>query len=102
MRGPILLVTLVIAYSLVNLLTGLDLPNFSPMAALFFCSAVVFQGVARWALPWIGWAAISVTGSLMQGYSILNGTLLTGFCYLLIFGVGCLLRGEESRANPHR
>lgn len=99
-RAHLILVVVVLAYSLINIATGMPLPNFSPLPALVFCCASAFLGATRWALPLaglLGWAALVATQAPALDSKFWSGMGLLGLAYGVIFLLGQASRSIKGR-----
>lgn len=67
------------------------LPNFQPLAALFFCGAFLLPGWRGFAIPAVVWALTYIVPMALQGYNPLDGGavfLTTLLAFVAVFFLG--------------
>lgn len=77
-----------------------QLPNFSPLPAVFLCSMVFFRGTTAWLLPLAAWLISDPLVSALQGWPIFGWHhlgILGGLSAAL--GIGLLLRRNPATAT---
>jgi hypothetical protein len=62
-----LLLCLIVAFRLIGSAFPETLPNFQPLAALFFCGACMLKGRRAWAIPLAAWLVTYPAPALLQG-----------------------------------
>ncbi len=85
----ILVVALLLAFRVLGSVMPESLPNFQPLAAVFFCGALLAPGWKGFALPLGIWAVTYPLGVGHTGSISLFVTTLSSFA--LVFGLGKLL-----------
>lgn len=105
-----LIVLLLIAFRIVGSAFPESLPNFQPLAALFFCGALLANGWRGWAIPLAAWVLTYPVPLLISGnetYFTPGVMLTTGVGFLATFfigkrfsgaGFGTLLAGSVAAA----
>ncbi len=86
-----LLLTLLIAFRLIGSAFPETLPNFQPLAALFFCGACMLKGHRAWAIPLGAWLLTYPAPALMHGnagYLTLGVIVTTGIGFAATFLIG--------------
>lgn len=93
-----LIVLLLIAFRVVGSLFPETMPNFQPLAALFFCGVFMAKGWRSWAIPVAAWLITYPAPALISGNSAwmgaptLIGTAL-GFAATYFIGKSLMQRG---------
>ncbi|WP_411826801.1 DUF6580 family putative transport protein [Luteolibacter sp. AS25] len=78
----VLIVALLIVFRIVGSAMPESFPNFQPLAALFFCGAVMLSGWRSWAIPLAAWLVTYPAPALIEG----NGSYLSP---MVVFSTGC-------------
>ena len=86
-----LMILLLIVFRIVGSAFPETLPNFQPLAALFFCGALMASGWRAWAIPLAAWvltypAPTIITGN--AGYLVPAEILTTGAAFAATFFIG--------------
>lgn len=96
-----LIIILLIAFRIVGSMFPETIPNFQPLAALFFCGAFIAKGWRAWAIPLAAWLITYPAPALMSGNAAwlgaptLIGTAL-GFAATFFIGKALMKRGLGS------
>lgn len=75
------------------------LPNFQPLAALFFCGACLFTGTRSWSIPLGAWLVTYPIPAAIQGNAsfLTPGILLvTGIAFAATWMLGKFLSGKHA------
>jgi hypothetical protein len=86
-----LIVLLLIAFRIVGSAFPETLPNFQPLAALFFCGALMAKGWRGWAIPLAAWALTYPAPTILSGnsgYLVPAEILTTGVAFAATFFIG--------------
>ncbi len=86
-----LIIILLIAFRLLGSLFPETFPNFQPLAALFFCGALMASGWRAWAIPLGAWLITYPAPALIAGNAswITPGVVLTtGLAFAATFFIG--------------
>lgn len=106
-----IILVLLIAFRIIGSIFPETLPNFQPLAALFFCGAFIAKGSRAWAIPLAAWLITYPAPALISGNTewlgapTLIGTALafaaTFFIGKALFkqGLGTLLLGSLAAAT---
>ena len=62
-----MIVMLLIAFRIIGSVFPETLPNFQPLAALFFCGALMAKGWRGWAIPLGAWVLTYPAPALIEG-----------------------------------
>ena len=87
----VLIVLLLIAFRIVGSAFPETLPNFQPLAALFFCGAVMAKGWRGWAIPLAAWAMTYPVPTILSGntgYLVPAEIFTTGVAFAATFFIG--------------
>lgn len=93
-----LIVVLLIAFRIVGSMYPETIPNFQPLAALFFCGVFIAKGWRSWAIPLAAWLVTYPAPALISGNTewmgapTLIGTAL-GFAATYFIGKSLMKRG---------
>lgn len=105
-----LILILLVAFRIIGSAFPETLPNFQPLAALFFCGALMAKGWRAWAIPLAAWALTYPAPALLQGnaeYLTAGVVAITGLAFAVTFligkrfsgaGFGTLLAGSVAAA----
>lgn len=94
------LVALLIAFRCLGAAFSDELPNFSPLPALFLCCLACFRGSKAWLVPLGAWILTDPIVSLLQGYPVLGWHHLgVAVGLAAAAGLGFALRGKYSTAG---
>ncbi|QTN33022.1 hypothetical protein HZ994_12060 [Akkermansiaceae bacterium] len=91
-----LLLLLLTAFRIIGSAFPETLPNFQPLAALFFCGALLAKDWRAWAIPLGAWALTYPAPALISGnptYLTLGVILVTAFAFSATFLIGKKLSG---------
>lgn len=86
-----LIVLLLILFRIVGSAFPETLPNFQPLAALFFCGAFLAKGWRGWAIPLAAWALTYPAPAMISGnsnYLSPSLILITGSAFVVTFFIG--------------
>jgi len=86
-----LIVLLLIAFRIAGSAFPETLPNFQPLAALFFCGALMAKGWRGWAIPLAAWALTYPVPAVISGnptYLTPGVILVTGAAFAATFFIG--------------
>lgn len=86
-----LLLCLLVAFRLIGSAFPETLPNFQPLAALFFCGACMLKGHRAWAIPLGAWLVTYPAPALLQGNADYLGLAViatTGIGFAATFLIG--------------
>jgi len=87
----VLLFGLAAAFRVFGLLVPEAVPNFQPLAALFFCGALLIPGWAGFAAPAAVWSLTYLLPMTLQGHSPFDGTpvfMITLLSFAAVFLLG--------------
>lgn len=91
-----LILILIAAFRIVGSAFPETLPNFQPLAALFFCGALMAKGWRAWAIPLAAWALTYPAPAIFSGnagYLLPAEILTTGVAFAATFLIGKRLSG---------
>lgn len=91
-----LIVILLIAFRIMGSVFPETLPNFQPLAALFFCGAIIAKGWRSWAIPLAAWAVTYPAPAMLQGNTefLSAGVIITtALAFAATFLIGKKLSG---------
>jgi hypothetical protein len=91
-----LIILLLIVFRIVGSAFPETLPNFQPLAALFFCGALMHRGWQGWAIPLAAWALTYPAPAMIEGNAghLSAGVLLvTALAFAATFLIGKKLSG---------
>ncbi len=94
-----LIVLLLIAFRVVGSMFPETLPNFQPLAALFFCGACMLKGHRAWAIPLAAWLVTYPAPALIQGkaeWMSFGVVLTTAIGFAATFFIGKSLSGRNT------
>ncbi len=86
-----LIVLLLIAFRIFGSALPETLPNFQPLAALFFCGALMSSGWRSWAFPLAAWVLTYPAPAIITGnadYLSIGTVLVTGVAFAATFFIG--------------
>jgi len=92
-----LIVALLIAFRIIGSAFPETLPNFQPLAALFFCGALMCRGWQGWAIPLAAWAITYPAPAMIQGnagYLTVGVIITTALAFAATFLIGKKLSGR--------
>ena len=91
-----LIIILLVAFRIAGSVFPESIPNFQPLAALFFCGALIGNGWRAWAIPLAAWTITYPAPAMIQGNAgyITAGVLLTtALAFAATFFIGKKLSG---------
>ena len=91
-----LIVLLLIVFRIIGSAFPETLPNFQPLAALFFCGALMHRGWQGWAIPLAAWALTYPAPAIIDGkgeYLTAGVLLVTMLAFAATFLIGKKLSG---------
>ena len=91
-----MILTLLVAFRIIGSAFPETLPNFQPLAALFFCGALMAKGWRAWAIPLAAWALTYPAPAIISGtagYLAPAEILTTGVAFAATFLMGKRLSG---------
>lgn len=91
-----LIVMLLVAFRIIGSAFPETLPNFQPLAALFFCGALIAKGWRAWAIPLAAWVLTYPAPAMLQGnagYLTAGVIVTTGVAFAVTFLIGKRLSG---------
>lgn len=94
-----LILVLLAAFRLIGSAFPETLPNFQPLAALFFCGALIAKGWRGWAIPLAAWLATYPAPALFEwNASHLSAAVLitTALAFAVTFFIGKSLTGKHA------
>ena len=86
-----LIILLLIAFRIVGSALPETLPNFQPLAALFFCGALMARGWRGWAIPFAAWVLTFPAPAIFSGnFAFLSPSLIvvTGMAFAVTLFIG--------------
>ncbi|MFD2255624.1 DUF6580 family putative transport protein [Luteolibacter algae] len=92
-----LIALLLIIFRFIGSLFPETLPNFQPLAALFFCGACMAKDWRAWALPLSAWLVTYPAPALIEGnnsYLSVDALLTTGLAFVATYFIGKALSGR--------
>jgi len=95
---PALIILLLIAFRFIGSMYPETLPNFQPLAALFFCGAIMAKGWKGWAIPLGAWLVTYPAPAFLQGNTAyLSPVILltTALAFVATFLIGKSLSGKN-------
>lgn len=94
-----LILVLLAAFRLVGSAFPETLPNFQPLAALFFCGALIAKDWRGWAIPLAAWLVTYPAPALLEGNAshLSAGVLMvTALAFAATFFIGKSLSGKHA------
>ena len=94
-----LILLLLVAFRILGSVFPESLPNFQPLAALFFCGACLFTGVRSWAIPLGAWLITYPIPAAIQGNAgwLTPGVILvTAIAFIATWFIGKSLSGKHT------
>ncbi len=94
-----LLVLLLIVFRVVGSMFPETVPNFQPLAALFFCGAIMAMGWKSWAIPLGAWLLTYPVPAILQGnasYLTAGVLFTTALAFAATFFIGKSLSGQNT------
>ena len=94
-----LLVLLLIVFRVVGSMFPETVPNFQPLAALFFCGAIMAMGWKGWAIPLGAWLLTYPVPAILQGnasYLTFGVLFTTALAFAVTFFIGKFLSGQNT------
>jgi len=94
-----LIVFLLVVFRIVGSAFPETAPNFQPLAALFFCGAIMAKGWKGWAIPLGAWLLTYPAPAILQGkasYLTADVLLITGLAFVVIYFIGKSLSGHST------
>lgn len=94
-----LILVLLIAFRYVGSNSPESFPNFQPLAALFYCGALLINGWKGWAIPLGAWLITYPIPALLEGNAnwITPGLLfVTGSSFVVTYMIGSSLRSQST------
>lgn len=91
-----LILTLLLAFRIIGSVFPETLPNFQPLAALFFCGALMAKSWRAWAIPLAAWAVTYPAPAIIQGnmgYLSAGVIITTALAFAATFFIGKKLSG---------
>ncbi len=86
-----MIVLLLIAFRIAGSAFPETLPNFQPLAALFFCGALMAKSWRGWAIPLAAWALTYPVPAILSGnsgYLVPAEIIVTGVAFAATFFIG--------------
>lgn len=96
-----LFLILIVAFRIIGSTFPETIPNFQPLAALFFCGAMISKNRLAWAIPLAAWLISYPAPALLQGdFSYLSpGVLMTtALAFTAVFFLGKAMSGNAMPA----
>lgn len=93
-----MIVILLIAFRIIGSLFPETLPNFQPLAALFFCGALLAKDWRAWAIPLGAWALTYPAPAILQGnmkFLSVGVMIMTALAFAATFLIGKKLSGAR-------
>lgn len=93
-----LIVLLLVAFRFAGSAFPESFPNFQPLAALFFCGALIAKDWKGWAIPLGAWLLTYPLPAVMMGngsYLGIETILTTGFAFAAVYFIGRGLSGKN-------
>lgn len=94
-----LILVLLAAFRLIGSAFPETLPNFQPLAALFFCGALIAKDWRGWAIPLAAWLVTYPAPALLEGNAghLTAGVLIiTALAFAVTFFIGKSLAGKHA------
>jgi len=93
-----LIVFLLVVFRIVGSAFPETVPNFQPLAALFFCGAIMAKGWKGWAIPLGAWLLTYPAPAILQGNAsyLTAGILITGLAFAVTYFIGKSLSGRNT------
>lgn len=94
-----LIIFLLIIFRVIGSAFPETVPNFQPLAALFFCGALIAKGWKGWAIPLAAWLVTYPVPAILQGnagYLTAGVLLVTAFAFAATFLIGKSLSGRDT------
>ncbi len=92
------MILLLVVFRIVGSAFPETLPNFQPLAALFFCGALMASGWRAWVIPLAAWALTYPAPAIMSGnetYLSIGTILVTGAAFAATFFIGKKFSGAR-------
>ena len=96
-----MILLLLMAFRVVGSVFPQSIPNFQPLAALFFCGALVWKGWKGWAIPFAAWIVTYPAPAVFQGnesYLTAGVVISTAIAFAVTFFLGRSLSGRQMGA----
>ena len=93
-----LIIILLIAFRIAGSAIPESFPNFQPLAALFFCGALVAKDWRGWVIPLVAWLLTYPAPAMIEGnagYLGLSTLLTTGLGFAAVYFIGRSLSGKN-------
>lgn len=93
-----LILVLLTAFRLIGSAFPENLPNFQPLAALFFCGAIMEKGWRGWAIPLAAWLVTYPAPALFEGntdHLSIGVIAVTALAFAATFFIGKSLTGKN-------
>ena len=94
-----LILLLLVVFRIVGSAFPESIPNFQPLAALFFCGAIMAKGWKGWAIPLAAWLVTYPAPAILQGnasYLTAGVLITTALAFAVIFFIGKSLSGRDT------
>lgn len=94
-----LILILLAAFRLIGSVFPETLPNFQPLAALFFCGAIIANDWRGWAIPLAAWLVTYPAPALLEGnagHLTAGVIMITALAFAATFCIGKSLAGKHA------
>ena len=86
-----LIVLLLVIFRVIGSAFPESIPNFQPLAALFFCGAMMIKGWKGWVIPLVAWLVTYPAPAILSGnasYLSVGGIAITALAFAITYFIG--------------